>query len=43
MQMNEYNCEYCLQKISNIIEYCNHINEHKIEFGDINISIEILR
>ena len=41
--MNEYKCEYCLQKISNIINYCNHINEHKIEFGDINISIEILR
>ena len=41
-EMNEYKCEYCLQKLSNIIEYCNHINEHKIEFGDINISIEIL-
>ena len=41
-EMNEYKCEYCLQKLSNIIEYCNHINEHKIKFADINISTEIL-
>jgi hypothetical protein len=28
--------------MSTIIEYCNHINEHKVEFADINISTEIL-
>ena len=37
-----YKCEYCLHKMSTIIEYCNHINEHKVEFADINISTEIL-
>ncbi len=41
--MNEYKCEYCLQKISNIINYCNHINEHKVKYGEINISTEILQ
>ncbi len=41
--MNEYKCEYCLQKISNIINYCNHINEHKVKYGKINISTEILQ
>ena len=40
--MNEYKCEYFYQKICNIIEYCNNINDHKIKFGDINISTEIL-
>jgi hypothetical protein len=28
--------------MSTIIEYCNHINQHKVEFADINISTEIL-
>jgi hypothetical protein len=28
--------------MSTIIEYCNHINEHKVEFADIHISTEIL-
>ena len=37
-----YKCKYCLQKMSTIIEYCNHINEHKVEFADIHISTEIL-
>ena len=37
-----YKCKYCLHKLSTIIEYCNHINEHKVEFADINISTEIL-
>lgn len=37
-----YKCEYCLQKMSTIIEYCNHINEHKVQFTDIHISTEIL-
>jgi len=37
-----YKCEYCLQQMSTIIEYCNHINQHKVEFADINISTEIL-
>jgi len=37
-----YKCKYCLHKMSTIIEYCNHINEHKVEFADINISTEIL-
>jgi len=41
--MNEYKCKYCLQKISNIINYCNHINEHKVKYGEINISTEILQ
>ena len=40
--MNKYKCEYCLHKMTTIIEYCNHINEHKVEFADINISTEIL-
>ena len=38
-----YKCEYCLHKLSTIIEYCNHINQHKVEFADINISTEILQ
>ena len=37
-----YKCKYCLHKMSTIIEYCNHINEHKVEFADIHISTEIL-
>jgi hypothetical protein len=37
-----YKCEYCLQKMSTILEYCNHINAHKVIFSEINISIEIL-
>ena len=36
-----YKCE-CLQKMSTIFEYCNHINEHKVKYGEINISTEIL-
>jgi hypothetical protein len=28
--------------MSTIIEYCNHINEHKVKYGEINISTEIL-
>ena len=40
--MNKYKCEYCLHKMSTIIEYCNHINEHKVIFADINISTGIL-
>ena len=40
--MNKYKCEYCLHKMSTIIEYCNHINEHKVKYGEINISTEIL-
>ena len=38
-----YKCEYCLHKMSTIIEYCNHINEHKVKYGEINISTEILQ
>ena len=38
-----YKCEYCLDKMSTIIEYCNHINEHKVKYGEINISTEILQ
>ena len=41
--MNKYKCEYCLHKMSTIIEYCNHINEHKVKYGEINISTEILQ
>jgi hypothetical protein len=26
-----------------IIEYCKHINEHKVKYGEINISTEILQ
>ena len=37
-----YKCKYCLHKMSTIIEYCNHINEHKVKYGEINISTEIL-
>jgi len=37
-----YKCEYCLQQIYTIIEYCKHINEHKVKYGEINISTEIL-
>jgi len=40
--MNKYKCEHCLQIISNIINYVNHTNEHKIKYGEINISVEIL-
>lgn len=40
--MNKYKCEYCLHKMSTIIEYCNHINDHKVIFADINISTGIL-
>ena len=40
--MNKYKCEHCLQTISNIINYVNHTNEHKIKYGEINISVEIL-
>ena len=40
--MNEYKCEHCLQTISTIINYVNHTNEHKIKYGEINISTEIL-
>ena len=40
--MNEYKCKHCLQTISNIINYVNHTNEHKIKYGEINISVEIL-
>jgi hypothetical protein len=29
--------------MSTIIEYCNHINEHKVKYGEINISTEILQ
>lgn len=28
--------------MSTIIDYCNHINEHKVKYGEINISTEIL-
>ena len=38
-----YKCKYCLHKMSTIIEYCNHINEHKVKYGEINISTEILQ
>ena len=38
-----YKCNYCLHKMSTIIEYCNHINEHKVKYGEINISTEILQ
>ena len=38
-----YKCKYCLDKMSSIIEYCNHINEHKVKYGEINISTEILQ
>ena len=38
----EYKCEYCLHKMSTIIDCCNHINEHKVKYGEINISTEIL-
>ena len=41
--MNDYKCKYCLQKIFNIINYCNHINEHKVKYGEIDISTEILQ
>ena len=37
-----YKCEYCLQQMYTILEYCKHINEHKVEFADIHISTEIL-
>jgi len=37
-----YKCEYCLQQMYTIIEYCKHINEHKVKYGEINISTEIL-
>ena len=37
-----YKCKYCLHKMSTIIEYCNHINDHKVKYGEINISTEIL-
>ena len=40
--MNKYKCKYCLHKMSTIIDYCNHINEHKVKYGEINISTEIL-
>jgi hypothetical protein len=40
--MNKYKCEHCLQIISNIINYVNHTNEHKIKYGEINISTKIL-
>lgn len=40
--MNEYKCEHCLHKMSTIINYVNHTNEHKIKYGEINISVEIL-
>ena len=40
--MNKYKCKHCLQTISNIINYVNHTNEHKIKYGEINISVEIL-
>ena len=41
--MNEYKCIYCLDKLSNIINYVNHTNEHKVKYGEINISTEILQ
>ena len=41
--MNKYKCKYCLHKMSTIIDYCNHINEHKVKYGEINISTEILQ
>ena len=41
--MYKYKCEYCLHKMSTIIEYCNHINEHNVKYGEINISTEILQ
>jgi hypothetical protein len=37
-----YKCNYCLQQMYTILEYCKHINEHKVEFADIHISTEIL-
>jgi hypothetical protein len=38
-----YKCIYCLDKLSNIINYVNHTNEHKVKYGEINISTEILQ
>lgn len=41
--MDKYKCEYCPQKIHNIIEYVDHINDHKMKNAEINISTEILQ
>ena len=30
--MNEYKCKHCLHKMSTIINYVNHTNEHKIKY-----------